>query len=808
MEATKIIPIDIVGELKKSFMAYSMSVIVNRALPDVRDGLKPVHRRILYSMSELNLSADKPHRKCARIVGDTMGKYHPHGDSAIYDTLARMAQDFSMRHMLVDGHGNFGSVDGDGAAAMRYTEARLSKIAMEMLRDIDKDTVDFYPNFDETLTQPAVLPSRFPNLLVNGTDGIAVGMTTKIPPHNLGEAIDAVIALIKNPELGVLELMEYIKGPDFPTGGIVMGKAGIQEAYATGRGRIVVRGKARIETDEKGRDSIIITEIPYQVNKATMVEKIAELVHEKRIEGVSDLRDESGKEGMRVVVELKSGANANVILNRIYKHTQLQDTYSSIMIALKDGEPKVLTLKEILECYIEHQKSVIVRRTRFDLEKAEARAHILKGLIIALDNIDEVIALIKSSKDAPTAKAGLMQHFGLSEIQSQAILDMRLQRLTGLEKDKIKEEYAELEKRIAYYNRVLSTPQMVLDIIIEEITEIKEKYADKRRTEISFDETEINIEELIAEEEMVVTLTHFGYIKRIKSDIYKTQKRGGRGVTAMSTREEDFAENVFVCSTHSELMFFTSKGKVYRIKCYQLPEAGRTAKGLAAVNLLPLEQGEKIQAAFPCEGYENGDLLMVTKKGYIKRTEANCYANIRQNGLIAVGLRDDDELIAVLKAKETDNVIIGTRRGASIAFNLEDVRPMGRTAMGVIAIDLKDEDEVVDAGLVYPEKDILVVTENGFGKRTLATEYKIQRRGGVGIKTINVTEKTGKLTCLKVVDETDEIMIINDAGIIIRMQVADISRFGRDTQGVRMMRLSDDTKVVCVAIMPTGEEIE
>ncbi|MEZ4358342.1 MAG: DNA gyrase subunit A [Eubacteriales bacterium] len=803
--SNKIIPIDIEHEMKKSFISYAMAVIINRALPDVRDGLKPVHRRILYSMNELSLTPDKPHRKCARIVGDVLGKYHPHGDSAVYDALVRMAQDFSIRHMLVDGHGNFGSVDGDGAAAMRYTEARLSKISMEMLRDIDKDTVDYYPNFDETLMQPVCLPSRYPNLLVNGSGGIAVGMATNIPPHNLGETIDACIALLDDEDLSISQIIEKLPGPDFPTGGIIMGKSGINSAYLTGRGRIVVRGRATIESGE-GRDRIIITELPYQVNKANLVEKIADLVHDKKVDGIADLRDESDKNGMRIVIEVKRDGNANVILNRLYKHTQLQDTFGVIMISLVNGEPKVLNIKQMLAYYLEHQKDVIRRRTQFELEKAKARAHILEGLIIALDNIDEVIALIKGSPDAATAKQGLCERFALSEKQAQAILDMRLQRLTGLERDKITAEYEELKKRIEHLELILATPQMVSDIIKKEMLEIRDKYLDPRRTEISIDETEINFEELIAEEEMVVTISHFGYIKRTKSDIYKTQRRGGRGISAMTTREEDFAENVFVTSTHSEVLFFTSKGKVYRIKCYQIPEAGRQAKGLAIVNLLPLEQGEKVQAAFPVESYEEGDLLIATKKGFIKKTHVKAYANIRQNGLLAVGLREDDELIGVMKTTKDDNVIIGTKNGISIAFSVSDVRAMGRGAMGVTAISLKNGDEVVDACVVSPDKDVLVITENGYGKRTRATEYKIQRRGGVGIKTIKVTGKTGKLVGLKVVDENDEIMIINDAGIIIRTSVKEISLFGRDTQGVKLMRLYEQSKVACIAKIPPNED--
>ncbi len=804
----RIIPIDIEQEMKKSFISYAMAVIINRALPDVRDGLKPVHRRILYSMSELSLSPDKPHRKCARIVGDVLGKYHPHGDTAVYDSLVRMAQSFSIRHMLVDGHGNFGSVDGDSAAAMRYTEARLSKISMEILRDLEKETVDFYPNFDETLMQPSVMPARFPNLLVNGTGGIAVGMATNIPPHNLAETIDAAIALIDDPEISIQQLMQKLPGPDFPTGGIIMGVSGIRAAYHTGRGRVVVRGRAEIEEYKENRQRIIITEIPYQVNKASLISKIAELAQEKKIEGISDLRDESDKQGMRIVIELKRDANANVTLNRLYKHTQLQDTFGVIMLALVNGEPRVLNLKEVLHYYIEHQKDVITRRTRYDLEKAQARAHILEGLIIALDNIDEVIALIKKSPDAPTAKAGLIERFALSEKQAQAILDMRLQRLTGLERDKIQAEYKDLQEKIAYYERILSTPQMVLDIIKEEITEIRDKYADKRRSEITLDEEEINYEELIEEEDVVVTLTHYGYIKRQKTDVYRSQRRGGRGITGLTTREEDFVENVFVTSTHNDLLFFTNAGRVYRMKCYEIPEEGRQAKGLAIINLLQLNPQEKITAVFPISDYEEGDLIMATREGFIKKTQMNAYAKIRQNGLLAIGLREGDELIGVIRTGGGEDVIIGTRNGMSIRFNEQNVRQMGRTAMGVISIDLKQDDEVVDVGIVEKDKQLLVISENGYGKRTHEQEYKTQRRGGVGIKTINITEKTGKLAGLKVVGEHEEIMLINDAGIIIRMSVSEISTFGRDTQGVRLMKLAEDTRVVCVARMPESTDAE
>jgi len=804
----RIVPIDLNSEMQKSFIAYAMTVIINRALPDVRDGLKPVHRRILYSMGELNVTPDKPHRKCARIVGDVLGKYHPHGDSAVYFSLVRMAQDFSIRHMLVDGHGNFGSVDGDSAAAMRYTEARLSKIAMEMLRDIDKDTVDFYPNFDETLEQPSCLPSRFPNLLVNGSGGIAVGMATNIPPHNLGETIDAVIALINDPEIEVDELINYLPGPDFPTGGIITGVSGIRHAYRTGRGKIRVRARAEIEPYKEGRDRIIVTEIPYQVNKSALIEKIAELAQEKRIEGISDLRDESDRSGMRIVIDLKRGANANVVLNNLYKHTQMQDTFGIIMLALVDGEPRVLNLKELLYYYLEHQKDVITRRTRFDLEKAEKRAHIVEGLIRALDNIDEIVTIIKTSEDAQTARTALMERFGFSEVQAQAILDMRLQRLTGLERNKLETEFAELMKKIQYFNDILNNPQMVLDIIKEDLLEIKAKYGDARRTEISHDEQDIDLEELIAEEEMVVTLTHYGYIKRISSDSYRAQRRGGRGVTGLQTREEDFVQDMFVTSTHNQLLFFTNKGKVYMKKCYQIPEEGKQAKGMAIVNVLSLDADEKVSAVFPISEFDDeSNLVMITKMGIIKKTPLSYYTNIRQSGLIAMGIREGDELMCVLKTSGSDKVIIGTLDGMSITFDETDVRPMGRTATGVRAIALRKGDRVVDAGKIDDGTYVLVVTENGYGKLTSVDEYRTQNRGGIGIKAISITQKTGPMTGLKVVKGDEDIMLINDANVIIRINASEISVFGRAAQGVRIMRVDDETKVISMA-MTAAESAE
>ena len=802
-------PVDIEKEMRTSFISYAMAVIINRALPDVRDGLKPVHRRILYSMSELGLSPDKPFRKSARIVGDVLGKYHPHGDSAVYLSMVRMAQNFSTRHLLVDGHGNFGSVDGDAPAAMRYTEARLSKISMELLRDIDKDTVDFYPNFDETLMQPSVLPSKYPNLLVNGTGGIAVGMATNVPPHNLGEVIDAAVCLIDDPDSTVDDLMEHLHGPDFPTGGIIMGTAGITQAYNTGRGRICVRARAEIEEYKAGRQRIIVTEIPYQVNKAALIKRIAELVQDKHLEGISDIRDESDKNGMRIVIELKRDVNSNVILNRLYKHTQMQDTFGVIMLALVDGEPKVLNLKEMLYYYLEHQKTVIIRRTKYELEKAEARAHILEGLIIALDNIDEIVNMIKKSPDAPTARNSLMVRFGLSDKQAQAILDMRLQRLTGLERDKIVSEYEKIIERIAYLKSILASPQMVIDIIKSEMLEIKGKYADERRTEITFAAEDIDLDELIQEEEMVVTLTHFGYIKRLRSDTYRTQRRGGRGVTGLSTREEDFAEHVMVTSTHSNLLFFTNMGKVYRRKCYTLPETGRTAKGMAIVNLLQLDANEKVSAVFPIADFNSDAMLVLaTKNGLIKKTPVSEFKNIRQSGIIAIGMREGDELIGVLETSGEDNLIIGTTKGMSVMFSEKDVRHMGRGAMGVKSVTLRKGDSVVGVSIAKPDVDVLVISENGYGKRTPVSEYSLQRRGGIGVKTLRITEKTGDMCTLKVVDGSEDIMLINDAGVIIRMKVDEISTIGRDTQGVRLMNLGEDSKVVSVALVHLDDDAD
>ncbi len=804
----KLTPLNIEDELKKSFISYAMAVIVTRALPDVRDGLKPVHRRILYSMNEMGITPDKPYRKSARIVGDVLGKYHPHGDSSVYDAMVRLAQDFSIRYTLVEGQGNFGSVDGDGAAAMRYTEARLSKLSMEMVRDIEKETVDFYPNFDETLMQPAVMPSRFPNLLVNGSSGIAVGMATNIPPHNLGEVIDACVHYIDHPDCTVDDLMQFVKGPDFPTGGVILGKRGIYDAYHEGRGRIIVRAKSEIEEMSQGRQRIVVTEIPYMVNKAKLIEKIAEMVHEKTVEGISDIRDESDRQGMRIVIELKRDVNANVVLNTLYKHTQLQDTFGAIMLALVDGTPKILSLRQMIHHYLEHQEDVIRRRTQYDLNKAEARSHILEGLIIALDNIDEVIALIRGSRTAQEAKDGLMTRFGLSERQAQAILDMRLQRLTGLERDKIEAEYAELQKQIAWYKQVLADESLVLGIIKDEILEIKRKYAGERRTEISALEGEIDMLDLIAEEDMVVTLTHYGYVKRLPKATYRAQKRGGKGVVGATTREEDFVEQMYVVNTHDTLMFFTNRGRAYQLNCYQIPEAGRTARGTAIVNLLQLDAGEKVKAMLPvpAEKVAGHYLIMATKNGVIKRTELSEFTNLRKSGLIALVLREDDELIGVALTDGSYEMLLGTRDGMAIRFPETDMRPIGRAAMGVKSIELNQGDEVVDMCPVFEGMKVLSITENGYGKLTEIDEYRVQSRGGKGIKAMNLTAKTGRLTCQLLADEAEDILLITDDGTIIRTPVSSISTLSRNTQGVRLMRVAEDSKVISVARAEAEED--
>ncbi|HQA56508.1 MAG TPA: DNA gyrase subunit A [Acetivibrio sp.] len=805
MKEQRIIPVDIESEMKKSFIDYAMSVIVDRALPDVRDGLKPVHRRILYAMHGLGFTPDKAYRKCATTVGEVLGKFHPHGDAAVYDSMVRMAQDFSLRYMLVDGHGNFGSVDGDPPAAMRYTEARLSKISLEMLRDINKDTVDFKPNFDEHDFEPVVLPSRFPNLLVNGSSGIAVGMATNIPPHNLVEVIDGIIAVIDNPEISIDEINKIIKGPDFPTGATIVGTQGIKEAYKTGRGKIVLRAVANIEQMSANKQRIVVTEIPYQVNKAKLIEKIAELVKDKRIENISDLKDESDRDGMRIVIELKKEANANVVLNQLYKNTQMQDAFNVNMVALiqtpdNKFEPRVINIRQAIDYYIKHQEDVIVRRTKYDLEKAEARAHILEGLKIAIDNLDEVIKIIRGSKNEAAAKEKLIERFSFSDKQAQAIVDMRLGRLTALEREKLEKEYQELLEKIKYYKDVLANEFMVLNIIKEELNEIKGKYGDERRTKIVPDEGEIDIEDLIDDEETVVTLTHFGYIKRLPADTYKSQRRGGKGITGLSTREEDFVENLFVTKTHDYILFFTSKGKVYRLKAYQIPEAGRQAKGTAIVNLLELDQDEKVTTVIPISEYKEGlYLFLATKKGIVKKTDLMEYDNIRKGGLIAVTLRENDELIDVQLTDGSKDILLVTKNGLSIRFNEKDARPLGRVSQGVKGIKLEDDDEVIGMSAYIENTSLLVVTENGFGKRTELDEYKVQFRGGKGILTYRVTERTGKLVGMKLVCDDDDVMLISSDGTIIRIKVQDISVLGRATQGVTLMRLDEGVKVMAVA---------
>ena len=804
----KVVPVDIKNEMKKCYIDYAMSVIVGRALPDVRDGLKPVHRRILHSMNELGLSPDKGYRKCARIVGDVLGKYHPHGDSSVYDALVRLAQDFSIRYLLVDGHGNFGSVDGDGAAAMRYTEAKMNKIAVEMLRDINKDTVDFVPNFDGEEEEPSVLPSRYPNLLVNGSSGIAVGMATNIPPHNLGEIIDGTIELMENPECTVLDMMKHIKGPDFPTAATIIGTAGIREAYETGRGIIKVRAKSEIE-EENGRHKIIVTELPYQVNKAKLIENIADLVKDKKIVGISDLRDESDRDGMRIVIELKKDANPNVILNLLYKHTKMQDTFGVIMLALVNNEPKVLNLKSMLEHYIDFQKDVIRRRTIFELNKAEERAHILEGLRIALDNIDEVISILRSSKTSDIAKEALMTRFGLSDRQSQAILDMRLRRLTGLEREKIEEEYNELMKIIARLKEILESESILMGVIKEELLEIKRKYSDERRTAIEMSDDDINIEDLIQEQEVVITLTNSGYIKRISSDTYSAQKRGGKGIQAMTTKEDDFVEQVFVTSTHSDLLFFTNRGRVYKIRAYEVPDAGRTAKGTNVINMIPINQDEKIETVLSVKDIQKkGYLFMATKYGIVKKTPLKLFANIRKNGLNAITLREGDELLKVKVTYGDANIILVTRNGYAIKFNEKNIRAMGRTAAGVRAIRLREDDVATSLDIAVEGQDLVVVSENGFGKRTSLDKYHLQNRGGKGIKTYKITEKTGRIAAARVCTAEDELMLINNKGIAIRINIDDISRTGRTASGVKLMRSAEDESIVAIAKIGSREDID
>ncbi|MBR7164245.1 MAG: DNA gyrase subunit A [Clostridia bacterium] len=806
-ENQTVIPVEITKEMKKSYINYAMSVIVGRALPDVRDGLKPVHRRILYAMYEANLYPDRPYKKCATTVGDVLGKYHPHGDMSVYDALVRLAQDFSMRYPLVDGHGNFGSVDGDPAAAYRYTEARMAKISMEMLTEIEKQTVDFMPNYNEDREEPTVLPSRFPNLLVNGSSGIAVGMATNIPPHNLREVIDGIVALIDNPEITVEGLCEHIKGPDFPTAGIIMGLSGIRSAYETGRGKIVMRARSEIEQMAGDRQRIVVTELPYQVNKARLIEKIAELVKDKRVEGISGLRDESDRDGMRMVIELKRDANANVILNQLYKYTQLQETFSIIMLAIVGKEPKVLNLKEMLYHYLEFQKDVIVRRTRFDLKKAEARAHILEGLRIALDHIDAIIKLIRASYD--DAKPKLMETFNLSDVQAQAILDMRLARLQGLEREKIDAEYEELMATIKHLTDVLNNEFMVLDIIKEELTAIRDKYGDDRKSEITAHDDEINIEDLIEEEDVVVTLTHFGYVKRMPVDTYKAQRRGGKGIMGMTTREEDFVENLFVTSTHNHVLFFTNKGKMYRLKAYEIPEAGRQAKGTAIVNLLQLDPEEKVTATICVRDFEEGKyLFFATRKGIVKKTDFMAYNTARKSGLAAIVLDEDDELINVALTDGQQDVLLATHKGMCIRFNETDARPLGRVSHGVRGIRLASGDDyVVGMGIVTEDADLLVVTEKGYGKKTALSEYKTQNRGGQGVNTYRLSEATGNIAGIRMVTESDDIMLITSDGTIIRMKTCEISRIGRLTKGVRLMRL-DEVYVVSIARTDKQEETD
>jgi DNA gyrase subunit A (EC 5.99.1.3) len=793
--------VNISKEVRQSFLDYAMSVIVSRALPDVKDGLKPVQRRILYAMNDLGITADKPYKKSARIVGDVIGKYHPHGDAAVYDTMVRMAQDFNYRYPLVDGHGNFGSVDGDPAAAMRYTEARMSKIAMEMLRDISKDTIDYQPNYDGQEKEPVVLPSRFPNLLVNGAQGIAVGMATNIPPHQLGEVIDGLLALSRQPDLSVQELMKYIPGPDFPTAGIIVGKSGIREAYETGKGSIILRAKVEIEELQHGKFAIIVTQIPYQVNKARLIERIAELSREKQIDGITALRDESDRRGMRIVIELRKDANVQVVLNNLYKHTAMQTTFGINMLALVNGQPKVLNLKELLSLYLEHQKTIIRRRTQFDLNKAQARAHILEGLRIALDHIDEVIRLIRNSRTTEIAKEGLMNRFGLSDKQAQAILDMRLQRLTGLEREKIDEEYADLLKMIAELKAILADEEKILSIIREELTEIKEKYNDERRTEIVSGKVEdIDDEDLIPEEQIVVTLTHKGYIKRQPISTYRSQKRGGRGIQGMETKEDDFVQHLITTSTHDTILFFTNKGKVYKTMGYKIPEYGRTAKGIPIVNLLEIENDESINAVIPVETVDSNQyLFFATKQGICKRSPISDFSNIRSNGLIAINLREDDELIAVRLTDGKKQMVMATRSGMLIRFPESDVRPMGRTASGVKGITLDEDDRVIGMDVLETGNDILVVTEKGYGKRTEGDQYRMQNRGGKGIKTCNIQEKNGPLVAMMTVTDEVDIMIITTDGILIRMAASDISKMGRNTIGVKLIRLNDDSYVSAVA---------
>lgn len=809
-EMDKIVSVDINEEMKQCYIDYAMSVIVARALPDVRDGLKPVQRRILYSMNEMNLEPNKPYKKSARITGDTMGKYHPHGDRSIYAAMVRMAQNFSMRYMLVDGHGNFGSIDGYGAAAARYTEARMSKVSAAMLADIEKDTVDFVPNYDETEKEPVVLPARIPNLLINGSSGIAVGMATNIPPHNLGEVIDGLTVMIDNKingkETDVEELMEYIKGPDFPTGATILGKSGIRAAYRTGRGKILVRSTAEIQPMDNGREKIVVTEIPYMVNKLRLIEKIAELVKEKRVDGISDLYDASAGDDIQIIIELKKDANANVILNQLYKYTQLQESFGAIMIALVNGKPAVLNLQQMLSEYLKHQEEVVTRRTKFNLDKAEKRAHILEGLRIAISNIDEVIRIIRTSYD--NAKERLMERFGLSEIQAQAILEMQLRRLQGLEHEKIDAEYKDLQEKIVYYKSLLADEAKLLGVIRDEMQDIKNKYADPRRTQLVANPGEIDVEDLIDEETCVFTLSNLNYVKRTPLMTYKSQNRGGRGIVGMQTRDEDFVKDLFLCSTHDTILFFTDHGRVYRLKGYEVPEAGRTARGMAIVNLLEIAPDESVTAVIPVKEFrEDRYLVMLTKQGLIKKTDMASYSNIRKGGLIAINLREDDSLISVMTTEGEDEILAATRNGMGIRFSEKDVRPMGRTATGVKAISLREGDYLVSAIKMSPTAKVLNVTEKGFGKQTLPEEFKVQYRGGMGVKIHQLTEKTGLLTGVLMLEENEEIMLITSEGVIIRLRGADISTIGRVSQGVKLMNLDEGVSVVGIAKI-TEDDIE
>ena len=808
----KVHEVDLRKTMEKSYIDYAMSVIASRALPDVRDGLKPVQRRILYSMIELNNGPDKPHRKCARIVGDTMGKYHPHGDSSIYGALVNMAQNWSTRYPLVDGHGNFGSVDGDGAAAMRYTEARLSKISMELTADINKNTVDFIPNFDETEKEPSVLPSRFPNLLVNGTSGIAVGMATNIPPHNLREVIGAVVKIIDDQiedkeETSIDDILQIIKGPDFPTGAMILGTRGIEEAYRTGRGKIRVRAVTDIEAMANGKSRIVVTELPYMVNKARLIEKIAELVRDKKIDGITEISDQSNREGMRICIELRRDVNPNVLLNQLYKHTQLQDTFGVIMLALVNNEPKVLNLIEMLQYYLKHQEEVVTRRTKYELNKAEERAHILKGLLIALDHIDEVIKIIRGSANVQAAKSELMERFELSEAQAQAIVDMRLRALTGLEREKLENEYNELMERIGRLREILADRKKLLGVIREEILIISEKYGDERRTSIGFDEYDISMEDLIPKEDVVITMTKLGYIKRMSNDTFKSQNRGGKGIKGMQTIDEDYVEELFMTNTHHYIMFFTNTGRVYRMKGYEIPEASRTARGTAIINLLQLQPGEKISAVIPIEEYKEGEyLFMATKKGLVKKTPIVDYKNVRKTGLAAITLREDDELIEVKYTDNDRDILMATKYGQCIRFNEQDVRSTGRTSMGVRGMNLADGDEVIGMQLDSQGTHLLIVSEKGMGKRTAMDEFTVQNRGGKGVKCYKITEKTGNVIGIKAVDEDNEIMIINTEGIIIRMECEGISILGRITSGVKLIDLKGNDKVASIAKVRKEDE--